>query len=229
MKLTHNRLKQIINEVLNESEYYFDKGQEDSFAAQKIGLAGAMEPEGSRDRFDQVEKYLQLISKREMQEIASDNVSFLGLHYLTTRATRRTKPMIEKIMQRSESSIGSIDGSQESFDNWLDIYKSALQEGIDLLEKMHGFDDLSINDAIPISVGIGKAFSIYKQFPNPNDPYPVKSGSVPKSRHRVSLENAEEEIKDFYRAGVEHIVAQGAVANLLPADREMFKGFDNEI
>jgi hypothetical protein len=227
MKLTNAKLKNLINEVLNESEYYFDKSKdpEAGFNAQRLSLASTMEPEGSRDRFDQVEKYLQLISKREMQDFALNNIFYRGLNYLITRATRRTKPMLEKIMQRSESSINSIDGSQESLDNWLDIHEKALQEGIDLLERAHGFDDLRTSDSIPNDVGIGKAFNIYKQEPNRNDPYPVKSGSVPKTRHRVSVRNAEEEIKDFYRAGVEHLIGQGSLANLSPEDREMFGAF----
>jgi len=223
MKLTNKILKSLINEVLSESQYYYDKSQGGEFTSTKLGLAGAMEPEGSRDRFDQVEKYLQLISKREMQDFASKIILGRGQGYLISRGTRSINPRLQDIMQGPEKEINLIDGSQESLNNWLDIYSAAVQEGIDLLEARYGFDDLNVSDTIPDKVAIGKPIAIYDQLGfKVNNRGKLKS----KLKHVVNLANAEEEIKDFHRAGVEHLVAQSSIANLPPKEREMFGAFD---
>lgn len=267
MKLTSNKLKQIINEVLNESEYYANKGQGDDFNSSKIALAGPLEPEGSRDRFDQIEKYLQLISKREMQKFASKtiieslidilqfkdskdslkNLGGLGIKEATKRfqnfvenqnledSMKKQKidvkhlsfnGLIKEILKIPKDNIKSIDGSQASLDNWLDNLRATILEAIGEPENEKATLDLySMMPRVPV----GKPFSIFKQLGfKVNDPYPVKSNSGFKTEHRVKLANAEEEIKDFYRAGVEHLVAQGTIANLEPKDREMVRSFGTD-
>ena len=68
MKLNRKNLKSLILEVLEESEYYDKhKDMDTDYATQAMELGQSMSDKGSRNREEQVEKYVRLKVDKEIQ------------------------------------------------------------------------------------------------------------------------------------------------------------------
>ena len=238
MKLNKKYLKNIILEVLGESEFYDKyKDIDTDYATQAMELGQSMDDEGARDRVEQVEKYVRLkVDKEIKKELISQtewaarelikeaagawgikgdeiNSSFYEdeMEFFTKRYTNRLAKALEIAEQ--------FDGTQESVNTWT-------QEMMRVERVLYKSRDVAmeyLGSIIPYVLHIGDAF-----WQSYQDIDPDFGGHYKKS---VELQTAVKEAEDFYRPGIMKMVLKAQSAGLGMNLGQMFgleDSFDNE-
>ena len=144
MKLTKEKLKELILEALDESQYYYDAQDLDTnYANQAIELAQSMGDEDDRDRAAQVDKYVSLKVTKALKDamtkttmsnlegLQNEAASHIGLRYIAKdfdeydqRTYDGLGEMYKKALKRPLEALEQFDGTQESFDKWYEALKS---------------------------------------------------------------------------------------------------------
>ena len=236
MKLNKKYLKNIILEVLEESEYYNKhKDMDTDYAIQAMELGQSMSDEGSRDRSEQVEKYVRLKVSKEIKkdlikqtQWAIDNLVLEAAGVIGIKGDEINssfhddtmeffRNMYSKKLTRSMELAQTFDGTQESVDAWT-------QEMINVDQALYNSKDMGIHylgSIVPSVLHIGDAF--WQSYDDEDDP--DWGGDFQKS---VELEKAIEQAGDFYRPGIMKMAlkAQGAETGMDLGD--MFGLNENE-
>jgi len=236
MKLNKKYLKNIILEVLGESEFYDKhKGMDTDYATQAMELGQSMSDEGSRNREEQVEKYVRLkVVKEIRKELISQtewaarelikeaagawgikgdeiNSSFYEdeMEFFTKRYTNRLTKSLELAR--------AFDGTQEGVDAWT-------QEMMRVEKELYNQQDMGIHylgSIIPYVLHIGDAF--WQSYDDEDDP-----GWGDNFQKSVELQTAVKDAEDFYRPGIMKMVLKAQSADLGMDLGQMFGLNENE-
>ena len=222
MKLNRKNLKSLILEVLEESEYY-DKHKDSDleYTKQAMELGQSMGDDGSRDREEQVEKYVRLKVDKEIGKELIRQVEW-AIRELTDEARavvgfdkgedadewdkkqiENLREMYTRRMKRAMDAALAFDGTQESVDQWAFIMMR-------IERKLYDNNDPAmyyLGSIVPEYFAIGKPF--FQSFGDPDEP--DWGGHM---RKTVEIETAVKDAEDFYRPGITKMVLKAQSADL---------------
>lgn len=147
MKLDKKYLKDLVLEVLDESQYYYDAQDLDTDQAeQAIDLGQSLGGEDDRDRSDQVDKYVSLKVKKVLKDaiktetmnaitaLVAEAADHIGLwsdsdddEEYVSRTVNNLTDLYERALLKPLEMVEEFDGSQESLDKWIDAMESVEQ------------------------------------------------------------------------------------------------------
>tara|TARA_R110002074_G_scaffold96444_2_gene209546 strand:- start:1339 stop:2361 length:1023 start_codon:yes stop_codon:yes gene_type:complete len=147
MKLNKKYLKDLVLEVLDESQYYYDAQDIDTDQAeQAIDLGQSLGGEDGRDRSEQVDKYVSLKVKKVLKDaiktetmnaitaLVAEAADHIGLwsdsdddEEYVSRTVNSLTDLYEKALLKPLEAMEEFDGSQESLDKWIDAMESVEQ------------------------------------------------------------------------------------------------------
>ena len=147
MKLDKKYLKDLVLEVLDESQYYYDAQDLDTDQAeQAIELGQSLGGEDDRDRSEQVDKYASLKVKKVLKDaiktetmnaismLVAEAADHIGLwsdsdddEEHVSRTVNELSSLYERALLRPLEAVEEFDGSQESLDKWIDAMESVEQ------------------------------------------------------------------------------------------------------
>jgi len=222
MKLNRKNLKSLILEVLDESEYYNKyKDMDTDYATQAMELGQSMGDEGSRNRDEQVEKYVRLKVDKEIEkelirqtewatrELTDEARGVMGFakgddaDEWDKKETENLRKMYTRRMERAMDAALAFDGTQESVDAWVNTM-------IKIEKKLYDNNDPAmyyLGSIIPAVLHIGKPF--FQSYDDEDDP--DFGGHYRKS---VEIQSAVKDAGDFYRPGVTKMVLKAQSAGL---------------
>jgi len=210
MKLNRKNLKSLILEVLEESEYY-DKHKDSDleYTKQAMELGQSMGDEGSRDREEQVEKYVRLKVDKEIgkelirqtewaiRELTDEARGVMGFakgddaDEWDKKETENLRKMYTRRLKEGMDAALAFDGTQESVDAWVNTM-------IKIEKKLYDNNDPAmyyLGSIIPYVLHIGKPF--FQSYGDEDDP--DWGGQM---RKTVEVETAIKDAEDFYRPGI---------------------------
>ena len=147
MKLNRKTLKNLILEVLDESQYYYDaQGLDTDYGYQAIELGHSLGGEDDRDRSAQVDKYVSLKVKKVLKDaiktetmnaismLVAEAADHIGLwsdsnndEEYVSRTVNDLTNLYERALLKPLEAVEEFDGSQESLDKWIDAMESVEQ------------------------------------------------------------------------------------------------------
>ena len=211
MKLTEKRLKKLVLEVLNESQYYKDAENFDTdYGYQAIDIGQSLGDADDRDRAAQVDKYvslkvnqvlkaaLEMVTRDALEDLTNEAASHLGLfsgEVDDAREYARTydelKSLYERALMRPFKAMREFDGTQESIDAWMDSMESVER----ILYKARDPGMHYLGKITPDEFIIGDSYSTNR--PDEDDDW-----GYDWERKSVKPRTAVKEAEDFFRPAI---------------------------